>query len=261
MKRETRSPLKDRPLRVPGQSVDERLMDLLYDKLLAPALIALMLLVFAGLEWWRHLFPTRAAPWLYTVTAVIAVGYAAFRFFRAVPEIRALKQGRDGERVVGQYLERLREKGYQVLHDVMGDGFNIDHVVIGPAGVFTVETKTFSKPASGEPKIEFDGETLRIAGYEPDRDPIVQAKAQASWLRELLSESCGRKFAVRPVVVFPGWYVEQGKGTTRELWVLNPKALPQFLEHEPKLLEQADVSLASYHLSRFIRTQPRTTSG
>lgn len=92
-----------------------------------------------------------------------------------------------------------------------------------------------------------------VAGFKPDRDPIVQAKAQSSWLRELLSESTGRKFSVRPVVLFPGWLVEQGKGTTREVWVMNPKALPQFLEHEPKVLEQADVNLASYHLSRFIR--------
>jgi hypothetical protein len=255
MARDKKSPLKNKPLRVPGQSVDERLMDLLYDKLLLPALIVFMLVMFAGWEWWRYYFPVKPMPGPMTFAVAVALVYAVFRFWRAIPEIKALKQGRDGERAVGQYLERPRGKGYQVLHDVMGDGFNIDHVVIGPAGVFTIETKTFSKPLKGEPKVEFKGDALLVDGFELDRNPIIQAKAQASWLRELLTESCGRKFAVRPVILFPGWYVEQGKGTTREVWVLNPKALPEFLDHERKVLEESDVALATFHLSQFIRTK------
>jgi hypothetical protein len=42
-----------------------------------------------------------------------------------------LMQGREGEKAVGQYLERLRARGYQVLHDIPGENFNIDHVLIG----------------------------------------------------------------------------------------------------------------------------------
>ena len=254
MFRKTRSPLKGKPLRLPGQSVDERLDEVFYSLVITPVFMAFLLVVLAGLEWFRYYRPAKPVPELFSAAAVAGILYAAYRIWRALPEIRALKQGRDGERAVGQYLERLRANGYQVLHDVMGDGFNVDHVVIGPTGIYTVETKTFSKAVEGDAKIMFDGETLRVAGFEPDRDPIVQAKAQASWLRELLSESCGRKFRVRPVILFPGWFVEQGKGTTKDIWVLNPKALPQFLENEPKELESDAVSLASYHLSRFIRS-------
>lgn len=155
--------------------------------------------------------------------------------------------------VVGQYLERLREHGYQVFHDVLGARFNLDHVLIGPAGIFTIETKTWSKRPDS--RIVFDGDTITADGFTPDRNPVVQAKAQAGWLRELLAESTGRKFPARPVILFPGWWVEQGKGTTREVWVLEPKALPGFLDHEPEVLSAEDVKLASYHLSRFIRVK------
>ena len=79
------------------------------------------------------------------------------------------------------------------FHDVVGLGFNVDHVIVGPAGVFTVETKTWSKPAKGDAKVVFDGERVRINGFEPDRNPIVQAKAQARWLKEVLAESTGMK--------------------------------------------------------------------
>jgi hypothetical protein len=70
----------------------------------------------------------------------------------------------------------------------------------------------------------------------------------------LLSESTGRKFDVWPVIVFPGWYVQQSGGSLRQMWVLEPKALPTFLDHEPQRLTVEEVKLASYHLSRFIRS-------
>jgi hypothetical protein len=51
-------------------------------------------------------------------------------------------RGAAGEEVVGKALEGLRECGWFALHDVeLGRG-NIDHVLVGPAGIFTIETKS-----------------------------------------------------------------------------------------------------------------------
>ena len=248
-----RSPLKDKPLRNPGQSIDEQRFDLVYDKLFTPFLLALFISILAALEWLRYFHPVEPAPKTVSVMALISIAYFAFRLRRVLPQVRQLRLASEGERAVGQYLERLREKGHQVFHDVIGDGFNVDHVVIGPAGVFTVETKTRSKPARGNSKISFDGQRILVAGREPDRDPVVQGKAQASWLRGLLDESTGRQFNVRPVIVFPGWFIDQQPGASKELWVLEPKALPAFLSNEHAVLSPEDVKLASYHLSRFVR--------
>jgi len=54
-------------------------------------------------------------------------------------------------------------------------------------------------------------------------------------------------------VLFPGWYVEQGEGTLREIWVLNPKALPAFLSNSKQVLAPEEVKLGSFHLSRYVR--------
>jgi hypothetical protein len=89
---------------------------------------------------------------------------------------------------------------------------------------------------------------------------VVQARAQAAWLRGLLVESTGRPLNVFPVVVFPGWFIEQSEGSLRSIWVLEPKALPKFLANEPERLAPEDVRLASYHLSRFIRANERDRS-
>lgn len=138
----------------------------------------------------------------------------------------------------------------------MGDGFNIDHIIICDRGIFTVETKTYSKPGKGRSEIQFDGETLLINGHPPYRDPVTQAKAQADWSRQILKESTGKEYPVKAAIVFPGWFIQAtAKSKRNGLWVLNPKALPSFIENEPKALRQEDVQLAAYHLSRYIRTK------
>jgi Nuclease-related domain len=252
-----RSPIKDKPLRLPGQSLDEERRAIWDDKVEAWAIIAVVLLLLAGWEWFRYFRPMPPQPWLLSLVALGAMGFAALRIARLRPKLRALKQGAEGERAVGQFLDRLRGDGYQVFHDVLAEGFNLDHVLIGPAGVFTIETKTWSKPVRGDARISYDGERLVAGAWEPDRDPLVQAKAQASWLTALLKESTGRQLAVRPIIVFPGWYVEAAPGSQRDVWVMEPKGLPAFLARQQRCLSPEDIKLASFHLSRYVRNGER----
>jgi len=51
-------------------------------------------------------------------------------------------RGAEGEEVVGAVLEGLAEQGWRVIHDVSFGRGNIDHVVVGPGGILTVETKS-----------------------------------------------------------------------------------------------------------------------
>lgn len=103
-------------------------------------------------------------------------------------------------------------------------------------------------------QIVFDGEKILAGSFEPDRDPVIQARAQAGWMKDFLAESAAHRFEVRPVILFPSWYVEQAPGVSRQVWVLNPKALETFLSNEPVRLSEDDIKLASFHLSRFIRS-------
>jgi hypothetical protein len=249
----TRYPLKDKPLRNPGQSVEERKRDLILDKMLQPLLVALVFSVFALMELARSLTNSPPMPWVWGIATLIAIGWATYRVAGTLPEIRNLNLAIEGEKAVGQYPEKLRTDGYEVFHDIVGSSFNVDHVIIGPGGVFTIETKAWRKPVNRDPKIQFDGKTLTAAGWEPDRNPVMQARAQASWLAQLLKESTGKTFPVRPVILFPGWFVEPADGAAKEVWVLNPKALPEFLQHESERMSREDVKLASYHLSRIVR--------
>lgn len=252
----TRSPLKDKPLRLPGQSLQEERDRLWDDKLEVWLLQAVFFVLLAALEWFRYYRDLKPNPIVFSLVAAVMVIFAAWRVYRLRPKLRALRLGIEGEKAVGQFLERLRDRGYQVFHDVVAPGFNIDHVLIGPAGVFSVETKTWSKPIRGDARIRLEGDRLLAGGQERDRDPVVQAKAQATWLRTVLAESTGHQYTVFPVVLFPGWFVEPAQGQ-QAVWLLEPKALPSFLEHDPARLSKEDANLAGFHLSRFIRSTER----
>jgi hypothetical protein len=102
-----KSPLKDRPLRNPGQSLDDEIERQFDDEWMPYFLASLVAVGLAGLEWWRFTRPSPPRPWFYTILAVVVVGYTVFRSVKTIRKVRQLKLGRDGEKVVGQFLEEL----------------------------------------------------------------------------------------------------------------------------------------------------------
>jgi len=250
-----RSPLTANPLRNPGQSLDEEVNRLFQDDAFIWASSLLMSIFWIIYEWYRWFAKSNPHPIAFTVVLLPYAGYAGFRLYRIKQKVRRLRVARDGEKAVGQFLSDLREQGYRIYHDVIGTGFNIDHVIICDRGIFTIETKTYSKPISGRATIQFDGEQLTVDGKVSERTTLQQAHTQAKWLQDLLQESTDKELPVKPVIVFPGWFIEQTPtAKASQTWVLNPKALPSFLENSPKRLSQEEVKLASYHLSQYIRS-------
>ena len=253
----SKSPIKDRPLRLPGESVDEEIGKAIDDLLYPYLFVIVMSWALFSLELSRLLLQLSPSPGVYFVVALAITIVGAYRIVRTRRRIQRLRLARSGERAVGQHLESLRESGIHVFHDIPGDGFNIDHVLVGEQGIFAVETKTFSKPAKGKVKITYSDGVLFANGHKIERDPIIQAHAAAKWLAGMLQESTGRKLRAHPIVLFPGWWVDPLPLKEKQsIWVLEPKALSAFIEHSPATfrLSYEDVNLVSFHLSRYVRT-------
>jgi hypothetical protein len=245
-------PFKKSPLRQAGQSLDERINYLINEKIQYYGTVICVFVVLALMAWHGWYFQYPLNPYAMTSIAAIIVTYSVAKICNFKKEIKRLKLARDGERLVGESLERLREIGYLVFHDIICGNFNIDHVIIGQPGVFTIETKTISKPLKGRADIQYDGTKITINGFSPDRDPIAQAKAQAHWLKDLLRDLMGKNLKVRPVVLYPGWFISCQPREV-QVWVLNEKALPHFLKNEPSLLNLEEVHAIEGHISRFVR--------
>lgn len=147
---------------------------------------------------------------------------------------RTWGNGARGEERVGQHLVELQARGWTVLHDVVLDGWNIDHVAVGPTGVFTIETK------SHRGRIGFDGKQLVRGGKPLEKDFLRQAKSQALWLAKQLGEK-GHDLFVVPIVCFTRGYVQVSKAATRPVVVVPLKWLPEALERGKGRLDDANL--------------------
>jgi hypothetical protein len=161
------------------------------------------------------------------------------------------EERRERERAVGHCVDQLRVGGAQVFHDVRGGGRRLDHVIISRRGVFVVETRALAKPWP-KAKVYVEGRKLLVAGKYLEHDPRAGAAAAARWIEAFLKKSTGKRFTARAIVAFPGWYVQQND-PPGSVWVIEPKALPALLDHEAPTVPTADVALAAWHLSRYVR--------
>jgi hypothetical protein len=66
--------------------------------------------------------------------------------FRPSEQARTWQRGAHGERHTARLLDRLTRDGYVVFHDlaVPDSPANVDHLVIGPSGVFVIDSKQWT---------------------------------------------------------------------------------------------------------------------
>ena len=246
-----RSPLKALPLHTAGQSIDEeisRIQSVEIGSYIAGIACTTILSLFEWYRWVRSAPPT---PLPITIASIIVISYCIYKIYRYKKEIKKLRLARDGEKAVGEFLDSFRNEGYRVLHDLVVGDYNIDHILIGKTGIYTIETKTISKFTRGVQKIYYDGNELSVNGMKPDRNPIIQAKAQANWVKEFIQEFYKENIPIQPAIVFPGWYIE---GTTKaDVWVLEPKALKGFIIRQNQVMGDRDIPIIASNLSRYLR--------
>lgn len=162
------------------------------------------------------------------LSVILACFFLALKKWQALADIRADLQnyrlGFDGERFVASELEPLAARGYRVFHDFIVDtkpgdeatNFNIDHIAVGPEGVFVFETKAKRKatapidPELNEHELSFDGKTIKFPDGSYTTEPIEQAQRNAKELKNWLKSSGITDIDYRPIVVYPGWYVKGG---------------------------------------------------
>jgi hypothetical protein len=151
---------------------------------------------------------------------------------------RAWRAGASGERVTGWWLGRLPD-GWFVFHDIpIGRrGANIDHLVVGPGGVFTINTKKLSGSIVVNPR------TLAHNGYRTNYLP--KASEEARRVSMLLSAAVGRPVEVRGLlaILADEWTI---KKQPIDVFVGGPRGAKHWMLRRPAALHPQDViALAS----------------
>ena len=253
-----RSPLKQPPLHNPGESLVEQRFDLFGDQILPLVAMTIMLIMLTCALWAVQLGWITLRPGVFTVITIGFCIYTFWKFKKVMKKVHLVNRGLSAEKAVGQFLEQFRAKNYAVFHDIpveAGDKkFNIDHLLVGPKGIFTIETKYRKKPLSGECKVKYDGTQISINGQAPDRDPIAQALGQAAWVQDYL-KSCTAlaSVPVTPLVVFPGWYVDYLQAGNANVKVTNEQLIWACIQSSPHQLAPHDAKLVESRLAKYIQ--------
>ncbi|MBG6053914.1 hypothetical protein IWX81_000304 [Salinibacterium sp. CAN_S4] len=111
-------------------------------------------------------------------------------------EARGWYRGALGELLVGDVLENLGQR-WDVLHDLPLEHNSLDHLLIGPAGVFTVRTANVDGM-----DVVVDDDALVVVGET--RHDILLARMEAVEVSQILSAAAGRSISVQPLLVVVG---------------------------------------------------------
>ncbi|MEV1026974.1 nuclease-related domain-containing protein [Streptomyces sp. NPDC050264] len=99
-----------------------------------------------------------------------------------------------GEQVTGRKLDRLKRHGWFILHAVQwASGADIDHLIIGPAGVFTINSKRHKRKT-----VWYGDRAITVNGSSTQHIGISQAEARR--VARVLSQACRFPVPVRPAI-------------------------------------------------------------
>lgn len=195
----------------------------------------------------------------FTVCAIFFVIRNTPKIINNTAKRKNILKGLLGERLVEEHLDEIRKAGFDVFHDVilsdeMGTE-NIDHVIIGPSGVFTLETKNWTaKGVPQDDRITFDGETLKIGDYVQDPKFLNQARRQAAKLQSILQPAVKEPIWVVPLLCFIDRFVRLTRFNPTGLQVMNQKNIGSFVLSREKRLDSETVRKLSAKLRELNRS-------
>ncbi len=201
--------------RSPGQHARAIVLRLRMRTLLALGAVAILTTIAGRAFGWR------SPLFMGSEVALLLVILAVYRY--VLPLVDRHDRGATGEEQVGGLLESLPGSDWRVLHDVRIGRGNVDHIAIGPPGVFTVETKSHPGP-------------IRVRGVHGAL--LRQAQAQRSLLEAVVD------MPVEPLIVFSRAWVDKPLARRKGVRLLPARMMVRYLAARAARLSGEQVAMA-----------------
>ena len=155
------------------------------------------------------------------------IGHWATQKMDAVDRERmSWRKGATGEWATAERLKTLPDS-FAVINDVTKKLGNIDHVVIGPTGVYVIDVKNWK----GTVKADGKGE-LVVNEKPPDKPTIKNMLGAVMDFQSKVKVLTEKDYFVRGLIVFPIAYVEADFGSTRHIHCLRDERLVDYLQNK-----------------------------
>jgi hypothetical protein len=161
------------------------------------------------------------------ILVAVAAGWGLW--FRPSPDAVAWRRGAVGERRTARLLAGLEPYGWAILHDlaIPGSRANIDHLAIGPGGVFVIDSKQYRG------RLQVDPSGRLWHGRYPLAPALGAVSFEADQAAQVLPDP---GVVVVPIVVVHGAQVPWGKVVVQGVPVVSARRLPSMLRQLPAVL-------------------------
>ena len=193
------------------------------------ALVAVVVLVAFGLwvSW----------PLGFTLAVIVVIADTVYRARRGSAG-KARMTG--AQRRTRRQLAKLGRAGYRAIHAsaIPGSEDQIDHLVVGPAGVFAIDSEAWNK------RLPVRTRNARQLWHGPFsmKGRLEHAQWEAQRAADLLSSATGKPVSVRPTMAVYGPKIPWDVATIREVDVFSGPRLRKYLRRRAR---QQDVRLLS----------------
>ena len=159
-------------------------------------------------------------------------------------------KGIEGERKAAAFLEPLLDAGFVVLDNRLIPGMHadIDHLVIGPTGVFPIETKNWGG------KVEIHGDRLWV-GYHDRTWVLEQVYREALAVQVALGEELtAQRVTVTPIVCALGGVPKIGR-TVAGVQLSDGRDLARLVSDRPGVFDDEQVQRIARLADQRLRAQ------
>lgn len=176
--------------------------------------------------------------------AVVAVIADTVRRARKSTSVDAWQKSSAAERRTERQLKSLEKNGYQVLHaravprddEGVSDG-RIDHLVIGPSGVYAIDSEKWDKRLP----VRTLSHRKLFHGPFNKKDRLDEARWEADQASKIISAELGYEVPVQPSVAIYGPSIPWKVMTVRDVDVYSGGRARSYLRRRPKVLTDTDV--------------------
>ena len=254
--------------RIQGEGLQEKIRDIefsIYETIMIPGffvMLTILLWLFClDIKWFKFDIATAI---IYTIITIFLI----IRAFRKVKDLRKslnnYRKGLEGERLVGEVLNKLSNDQTYVFHDIPGDRFNVDHIIVSTRGVFVIETKHFDRSKCHE--FTFDGNMV----YRQMKDGarflcpklLPQMDGEAKFIQNEIENRTEMKIPVIKVAVLIGCFIHTPaenepnqcmKNYFSKYWIVNEKLLSSMFLEEKEIYDDSVVKLVATHIKEWTK--------
>lgn len=207
------------------------------------------------------------------ISAIVLTAITIFTVVRAYKKYKKnsytlskYRMGLEGERYVGEMLNKISSDTIKVFHDIPGDRFNVDHIIVSTRGVFAIETKHYDRTKGHEfffdgnmiERMEKDGRRFRCPKLLP------QMEGEARFIHDEIKQRTDLDIPVIKVAILIGCFIHTPAELDKDkcikryfgrYWITNEKLFESMFMEEKEIYDDSVVKLISTHMNEFVKIE------